>query len=651
MSHPTETQALELIEKYSTATKQHLLQVGAIMKYFAEKLGEDAHYWWLVGALHDIDRDHIEKNGDKHLKDDFEKIMAEIDAPVELLADIRSHGHFLPGITEEPDTLVRKYINAVDELSGFIWAYFRMLPSEDVMDIKPKSIKKKLKDKAFASGVDRGEARNCESMLGLEIDDFIEDIKLALKGGRGVSNMTKKKIYALWFSFFIIILILIGGFFLQKQSAPSVLKQEVTAINNQIPEETIQQPQLEMIVVYTDEWYAPQYFNIKKWTSVTFVNNSSIPMWTASGPHPVHTDYPEFDAKKEYLTGEEFTFIFDKSWTHAFHNHMKSLHNGVIRVSDGELDLVDISKTLPESLIIRDELLQLLKPWQPDSIRDLFERIRNDKKLANNCHDMAHDLWHRAYELYGLSTALTFQDLESVPINDIDDLCAWGYMHGVLEEYFLYNPEIIHTPEKVCVGIPEENQGSCYHWVGHWVMFSVDRNRKEAAEICQKIESFEPEHRCYEGVYMEFFWWDTGHVDGFLWWDIEDPLSVCANAPFDEQAACYLYSHLGYLRTHKHDYNWAMNLCIDTQGIDDYGLSFCIKGIGITTMKSFERAWLHYTENYTTRLDNKQKWYYYQGVIWYAFLSWKTRSEILNVCKKMKRDKNICEVTLNNTKK
>jgi predicted hydrolase (HD superfamily) len=42
---------------------------------------------------------------------------------------------------------VRKYINAVDELSGFIWAYFRMLPSDDVMEIKPKSIKKKLKDK------------------------------------------------------------------------------------------------------------------------------------------------------------------------------------------------------------------------------------------------------------------------------------------------------------------------------------------------------------------------------------------------------------------------------------------------------------------------------------------------------------------------
>lgn len=181
MNLPTEQQALDLIDKYSTQTKQHLLQVGAIMKYFAEKLWEDSHYWWLVGVLHDIDWDYVEKDGDKHLGDDFEKIMAEIDAPAELLGDIRSHGHFLPGISEQPDTLVRKYINAVDELSGFIWAYFRMLPSDDVMDIKPKSIKKKLKDKWFAAGVDRAEARNCESMLGLGIDEFIEDVKLALK--------------------------------------------------------------------------------------------------------------------------------------------------------------------------------------------------------------------------------------------------------------------------------------------------------------------------------------------------------------------------------------------------------------------------------------------------------------------------------------
>lgn len=183
MNLPAEQQAHDLIEKYSTSTKQHLYQVGAIMKYFGEKLWEDAHYWWLVGVLHDIDWDFIEKDGVKHMQDDFEKIMAEIDSPTELLWDIRSHGYHLEWIDEEPSTLVRKYICAVDELSGFIWAYFRMLPSDDVMEIKPKSIKKKLKDKHFAAGVDREHTKNCETLLDIPLDEFIEDIKLALKDG------------------------------------------------------------------------------------------------------------------------------------------------------------------------------------------------------------------------------------------------------------------------------------------------------------------------------------------------------------------------------------------------------------------------------------------------------------------------------------
>ncbi len=153
------------------------------MEYFGQKLGQDSQYWWTVGILHDIDRDYIEKNGEKHLKEDFDKICDEVNLNPEARADIRSHGHFLPGIVEKPDTLIRKYINAVDELSGFIWAYFRMIPSGDVMEIKPSSIRKKLKDTSFAAGVDRGEALNCETMLGIPLEEFVEDIKLALKDG------------------------------------------------------------------------------------------------------------------------------------------------------------------------------------------------------------------------------------------------------------------------------------------------------------------------------------------------------------------------------------------------------------------------------------------------------------------------------------
>jgi predicted hydrolase (HD superfamily) len=66
--------------------------VGEIMRAFAKELGQDEHYRWLAGALHDIDRDHIAKDADKHLKDEFDRIMATIDAPELLKNDIKSHG-------------------------------------------------------------------------------------------------------------------------------------------------------------------------------------------------------------------------------------------------------------------------------------------------------------------------------------------------------------------------------------------------------------------------------------------------------------------------------------------------------------------------------------------------------------------------------
>ena len=172
---------MSLVDKYSNSTKQHLLQVWTIMQYFAEKIWEDSLYWWTVWVLHDIDRDYVEKDSNRHLKDDFEKIISEVIVPENIIWDIRSHGYFLDWIQEKPDNLVRKYLCSIDELSWFIWAYFRMIPSDNVMDIKSKSIKKKLKDKSFAAWVDREEARQCEKLLEIPIDEFIEDIKLALK--------------------------------------------------------------------------------------------------------------------------------------------------------------------------------------------------------------------------------------------------------------------------------------------------------------------------------------------------------------------------------------------------------------------------------------------------------------------------------------
>ena len=71
---------------------------------------------------------------------------------------------------------------------------------------------------------------------------------------------------------------------------------------------------------------------------------------------------------------------------------------------------------------------------------------------------MAHDFGHEAYELYGFSRAMTFDSPDIAPINDTDDLCAGGYMHGILEEVFLHDDDLQYHPEKICISVPKANQ-------------------------------------------------------------------------------------------------------------------------------------------------------------------------------------------------
>jgi lysyl-tRNA synthetase class 2 len=167
---PWADQAIQLIDSYLTDTKRHCLQVGEIMRAFAKELWQDEHYRWLAGALHDIDRDHIAKDADRHLKNEFETIMDSIDAPQALRDDIKSHGDRLTWVPV--DSLIRKYLSSVDELSGFLFAYSLMRPTWfDGMEVKWAM--KRIKDKTFASGVDRTHLRNCETHLGIPLEEFI----------------------------------------------------------------------------------------------------------------------------------------------------------------------------------------------------------------------------------------------------------------------------------------------------------------------------------------------------------------------------------------------------------------------------------------------------------------------------------------------
>jgi plastocyanin len=87
-----------------------------------------------------------------------------------------------------------------------------------------------------------------------------------------------------------------------------------------------------MMITYTDTGFSPSSLTIKNGQTVAFKNESAGDMWVASAPHPTHTDYPEFDAKKAYKSGESYSFTFNKVGTWKFHNHAKPTNFGSVTV-------------------------------------------------------------------------------------------------------------------------------------------------------------------------------------------------------------------------------------------------------------------------------------------------------------------------------
>lgn len=173
--------AHNLLSAHADATKAHLIATGAAMEALAKKFGGDAQTWKVAGMLHDLDWDQLEKDYEKHCGDTLEHLLSTIDAPQELLGDIRAHYAAKYGADYPLDTMLRKALYCVDELTGFIIAVTYVRPSKKIADVEVSSVKKKLKDKGFAAQVDREQIRKCEELLNIPLDEFIGIVLDAMK--------------------------------------------------------------------------------------------------------------------------------------------------------------------------------------------------------------------------------------------------------------------------------------------------------------------------------------------------------------------------------------------------------------------------------------------------------------------------------------
>ncbi|HIH23170.1 TPA: hypothetical protein HA238_05565 [Candidatus Micrarchaeota archaeon] len=165
--------AHSLLAQHADKTREHLIATGAAMEAFAKKFGGDGETWKIAGMLHDLDWDKLEKDAEEHCGKTLDELLSGIEKKEELLADIRSHYAEKYGAAHPLDSMLRKCLYCVDELTGLVIAVALVRPSRKLADVEVKSIKKKFKEKSFAAQVNREQIMKCEELLGIPLDEFI----------------------------------------------------------------------------------------------------------------------------------------------------------------------------------------------------------------------------------------------------------------------------------------------------------------------------------------------------------------------------------------------------------------------------------------------------------------------------------------------
>lgn len=175
---PTRDEAFDLLKKYNRSDSliKHALAVEGVMRFCARKRKADEEKWGIIGLIHDLD---YEQFPDQHCIK-TESILREHNWPEEYIRAVVSHGW---GICTdiEPQSEMEKVLYAIDELTGLVTTTALVRPSKSVLDLKPKSVKKKWKDKRFAAGVDRSIIERGAEMLGVQVSDLIIDTIMGMQ--------------------------------------------------------------------------------------------------------------------------------------------------------------------------------------------------------------------------------------------------------------------------------------------------------------------------------------------------------------------------------------------------------------------------------------------------------------------------------------
>lgn len=223
----------------------------------------------------------------------------------------------------------------------------------------------------------------------------------------------------------------------------------------------------------------------------------------------------------------------------------------------------------------RDELLAVLETdgahW---ALTELERRIKADPAVSGVCHAIAHDLGHAA-----LAAA---KGKAAKALDDRDDVCGGGFTHGVIEVALGDSTDPARDLLRVCA--PRQD-GSCFHGVGHGLMFASGMNVKESLRLCDLAPDDVLSHRCAEGVFMQLFSGDVagGHMSGRKVVLPAEARSTCESTRSTYQANCWFYSPNTWLAANPEDFSGALVWCADATSA--LGRSSCARGTGSRTVK------------------------------------------------------------------
>ena len=180
---PSRADTLALMREYtaSESLRKHMLSVEAAMRAYAGKFGEDEERWGTTGLIHDFDYERFPNNAhsptEEHPSEGV-RILRAKGYPEDILRAILGHAQY----TNTPrESRMAKTLFAVDELTGLITATALVRPTKSVHEVDAKSVRKKMKDKAFARGVNREDVIKGAQELGVDLDEHIDFVISAMQ--------------------------------------------------------------------------------------------------------------------------------------------------------------------------------------------------------------------------------------------------------------------------------------------------------------------------------------------------------------------------------------------------------------------------------------------------------------------------------------